>query len=85
MKHLSMDFAEFLNKRGVGYFLLCGDNGKRTTIGVLNAPTLEKMKLGYKWGEFCLSQKLIAGDMIRFKFEINGTGVSRRCHVFKLA
>jgi hypothetical protein len=23
--------------------------------------------------------------MIRFKFEINGTGVSRRCHVFKLA
>jgi hypothetical protein len=80
-----MDFAEFLNKRGVGYMLLCGDNGKRTTIGVLNAPDLEKMKLGYKWGEFCIDQKFKAGDIIRFKFDIYGTRVSRRCHVYKLA
>ncbi|KAK2430000.1 hypothetical protein QL285_028383 [Trifolium repens] len=83
--HLPMDFAEFLNKRGVGYMLLCGDNGKRTTIGVLNSPDLEKMKLGYTWGEFCIEQKFKAGDIIRFKFDIYGTRVSRRCHVYKLA
>jgi hypothetical protein len=80
-----VDFADLLNKWGVGYLLLCGDNGKRTTIGVLNAPNLEKMKLGYKWGDFCLDQKFKAGDMIRFKFQINGSRVSRRCHVYKLA
>jgi hypothetical protein len=80
-----MEFADFLNKRGVGYLLLCGDNGKRTTIGVLNAPDLAKMKLGYKWAGFCLEQKFSPGDMIRFKLEFNGSRVSRRCHVYKLA
>jgi hypothetical protein len=79
-----MPFAEFLNNGGVGYLLLCGDNGHRTTIGVLNSPTLEKMKLGYKWAEFCISQNFKIGDMIRFKFNVYGRRVSRRCHVYKL-
>jgi hypothetical protein len=80
-----MDFAEFLNTRGVGYLLLCGDDGQRSTIGVLNAPNLSKMKLGYTWGQFSLAQKFKAGDIIRFKFDVDGSRVSRRCHVYKLA
>jgi hypothetical protein len=80
-----MDFAEFLNTRGVGYLLLCGDDGQRSTIGVLHARNLSKMKLGYTWGQFSLAQKFKAGDIIRFKFDVDGSRVSRRCHVYKLA
>jgi hypothetical protein len=82
---LQLDFATFLQNCGFTSVYLCGDNGQKWEFGVLNPGDLHRMKLGYGWDEFCVSQNFKAGDLLEFKFEKNEKSVSKRVHVFKVA
>jgi hypothetical protein len=81
---LDTDFASFVAKNCFEYLYLCVDSGDAYRIDVLNAPHINRMKLGKDWDFFCESQGFKAGDRIRFKFQRDASGASRRCHVFKL-
>ncbi|KAK2437407.1 replication protein A 70 kDa DNA-binding subunit [Trifolium repens] len=80
------DLAAFIDTWSFKYLVLCGENGKRCRIQVLNAPDIHRMKLAYNWKDFCASQDFKVGDKIRFKFDKNvvDTDSSNPCHVFKL-
>jgi hypothetical protein len=64
--------------------VLCGDEGKKFSINVLNSPDVNRIKLGRDWYDFCYASNLKAGDVIRFKFKLGFPNASQRCHVYKV-
>ncbi|GAU45081.1 hypothetical protein TSUD_85670 [Trifolium subterraneum] len=82
---LNMELATFLQKWKIQDLILCGDNGNKYNIAVLNNTNIENMELGYNWRDISKALTFKVGDTIRFKFEISNQRVSSRCHVFKLA
>ncbi|GAU25176.1 hypothetical protein TSUD_150750 [Trifolium subterraneum] len=77
-------FHKFLHKTGWESINLCGDNGTRWSMHILNINDLHRMKLGYCWDEFCNNQGFKAGERLRFKFEKDVGSVRNRCHIFKV-
>lgn len=75
-------FADYLRMNGYIYLILCTDSGVHCFFEVFLKDNPSKVKLGFEWKEFCLSNGFNAWDYIRFKFSV--TNPYKRCQVFKL-
>ncbi|GAU45082.1 hypothetical protein TSUD_85680 [Trifolium subterraneum] len=83
---LGQDLGSFLQTSHFDYLVLCGDNGQKFNIHLLNINNVDRMKLGYNWEHICNCLNFNDGNVIRFKFELkSGNAISSRCHLMKLA